>query len=97
MPSRPFAAVLVLIFPFTQCLFAQKIASVFPLGAERGSSVTVEVRGQDFEGAYAVWFGKGIKGEIRNVECIEAPAVQADDGQKQQQKWFRAIIDVKVD
>src|SRR5437762_8031468 len=98
MCCRPFSALLVLIFSFAQCSLAQKIASVFPLGAPRGSSTTLEIRGQDLDGAYAVWFeAKGVAGQIQKIEPVAADNVEGGDGQKQPKKWFRALVDLKID
>jgi len=63
-----------------------------PLGAARGSSTTLEIRGQDLDGAYAVWFeAKGIGGQIKKIEPVEADNVEGGDGQKQPKKWFRGL------
>lgn len=40
---------------------APKVATVFPLGAQRGTEVEVEFRGTGLEGAYAVWSGPGTR------------------------------------
>jgi hypothetical protein len=98
MRCRPFFRLVVVSFSLAPCSLAQKIASVFPLGAPRGSSATLEIRGQDFDGAYAVWFeAKGIAGQIKKIEPVEADNTEGGDGQKQPKKWFRALVDLKID
>jgi hypothetical protein len=90
---------LLLSFSVAPFSWAQKIASVFPLGAQRGSSTTLEIRGQGFDGVYAVWFAtKGISGHIEKIEPIEAaPAKPGEDEDKVKQKWFRAVVELKID
>ena len=51
-----------------------EIISVYPLAVQRGTNVSVAVRGRLLEGAYAVVFeGQGITAQVDRIETIETP------------------------
>src|SRR5438132_6195900 len=50
-----------------------QVLSVFPMGATRGSRSTIEILGQNLEGARSVWVDcKSILAEIKGVEPIKS-------------------------
>lgn len=52
---------------------ALKLKSLFPLGGSQGSSYDVVLRGENLDGAYAVWLDcDRLQAEIRDVREIEA-------------------------
>jgi len=49
-----------------------QLSSVFPLGASQAARITVELRGQSLDNAYAVWFDcTAIRGEIKSIEPVK--------------------------
>ncbi len=58
-----------------------KLLSVYPLGAQPGSSVEMEVRGYLIEGARAVWLEQGrLRARVRSVEPLSAGEKAAEEG-----------------
>src|SRR5262245_9077336 len=53
------AAALVLGAASGMAAAAPKLVSVFPFGAQRGTSCELEIKGTALEGAHAVWLGPG--------------------------------------
>ena len=60
---------------------APNLVSVYPLGGQRGTTVDIEIRGAELEGAYAVWFGAGTQMDSAksatasqpNSKCTKSP------------------------
>jgi hypothetical protein len=49
-----------------------QLSSVFPLGASQGARISVELRGQNLDNAYAVWSDcAAIRGEIKSIEPVK--------------------------
>lgn len=49
-----------------------QLSSVFPLGSSQAARISVELRGQSLDNAYAVWFDcAAIRGEIKSIEQIK--------------------------
>jgi hypothetical protein len=49
-----------------------QLSSVFPLGASQGAHISVELRGQNLDNAYAVWSDcAAIRGEIKSIEPVK--------------------------
>ncbi len=56
------------------------IVSVFPLGAQQGTEINLEMRGEALDGAYAVLFdSEGFKAEVQEVAEIEPEVKESDD------------------
>jgi len=50
-----------------------QLSSVFPLGSSQAARISVELRGQSLDNAYAVWFDcTAIRGEIKSIEPVKA-------------------------
>lgn len=78
-----------------------EIISVYPLAVQRGTNVTLAVRGRVLEGAYAVVFeGQGITARVDRVEEVEAPLPDpetiADQSQAKDAR-LRVVAQVDVD
>src|SRR5262245_60153764 len=57
-----------------------KVTSVFPLGGQQGSTYAAEVRGQNLDKAYTVWFDcEDLRGRI---EKVEPDATNSSKGEK---------------
>src|SRR5713226_9641502 len=84
----------VCVLPLTclLCVAAPKaelpgVTSVFPLGGHQGSTFTAEVRGQNLDKAYAVWFDSDdLKAEVKGVERIEPEAKDAEPKKDPEEK-----------
>ncbi len=49
-----------------------QLSSVFPLGSSQAARISVELRGQSLDNAYAVWFDcAAIRGEIKSIEPVK--------------------------
>jgi hypothetical protein len=49
-----------------------QLSSVFPLGASQGARISVELRGQNLDNAYAFWSDcAAIRGEIKSIEPVK--------------------------
>ena len=78
-----------------------EIISVYPLAVQRGTSVSVAIRGQFLEAAYAVVFeGQGITAHVDRVENIEKavvdPETVADQSNAKDAK-HRVVTQVDID
>ena len=78
-----------------------EIISVYPLAVQRGTSVSVAIRGQFLDGAYAVVFeGQGITAHVDRVENIEKavvdPETVADQSNAKDAK-HRVVTQVDID
>jgi len=78
-----------------------EIISVYPLAVQRGTSVSVAIRGQFLDAAYAVVFEeKGLTARVDRVEDIEQavvdPETVADQSQAKDSK-LRVVAQVDID
>ncbi len=54
------------------------VVSIFPQGANPGTTIEAQVRGETLEGTYAVWFDtQGLRARVRKIENIRIAAVKA--------------------
>ena len=81
------------------------LSSIFPLGAQRGTTVDVEFRGKLIAGAYDVWpKSDGLHTEIRSVEELKDPpnqdemktAAAAGDGEDQKLSNYRVLVRIGI-
>ena len=74
-----------------------EVTSVFPLSGQQGSTYTAEIRGQNLDKAYAVWFDcDDLKAEVKGIERVEPEAKNAipnkdQQEERKQQEWRRRI------
>src|SRR5437867_3209516 len=75
-----------------------EVTSVFPLSGQQGSKYTAEIRGQNLDKAYAIWFDcDDLKAEVKGIEGVEAEAKDPYKdlkGEKKQQQ--RALVEVVI-
>ncbi len=81
------------------------LSSIFPLGAQRGTTVDVEFRGKLIAGAYDVWpKSDGLHSEIRSVEEVKdspkydemkTPAAPGD-GEGQKLPDYRVLVRINI-
>ena len=78
-----------------------EIISVYPLAVQRGTNVSVAVRGRLLEGAYAVVFeGQGITAQVDRIETIETPVPDPEtvaDQSQAKDAGLRVVARVDVD
>ncbi len=90
LPLSPLVLFLIGLSPQHALLYAETtasepfpepaIASVFPLGAQQGTEIELEIRGEALDGAYAVVFdSEGLKARVRDVAEIEPEVEGSDD------------------
>lgn len=73
-----------------------QLHSLFPPGASQGSRSRVEVRAQEIEGAYEVWFDcPWITGTIESIEALKAEKPETPGGSPKAQ-LYRALLQVSV-
>jgi len=59
------------------------LASIFPIGVQRGAAAQVEIRGYGLEGAYAVWFvAEGVKAQVESVEEVKPAETKKKEDKK---------------
>ncbi len=73
------------------------LLSIFPMGGNPGAEFTVEVRGTDLQGSYAVWFDTDVlSAAIQRVE----PVNKASDGGKikpaASKRKYRAVLRLRI-
>jgi hypothetical protein len=82
------------------------IVSIFPLGAQQGTEVKLEIRGEALDGAYAVLFDSaGLEAQVQEVAEIEPEVKESDDtsedpAQEEEEKpppIFRVAVRVAID
>ena len=86
----------VAVSPETAGVAEPELVSLFPLGARRGSTVEVEIRGKGLDGAYAAWWS------TQDVQCrlVAVEEVQETDEKKKTEKKqpeFRVVLSVAID
>src|SRR5437763_7243082 len=61
---------------------APNLVSVFPLGAQRGTVLDVEIQGSGLDGSYAAWLGAGSRLETPKTSAspAEAKCAKCTDG-----------------
>ncbi len=90
LPLSPLVLLLIGLSPQHALLYAETpasepfpepvIASVFPLGAQQGTEIELEIRGEALDGAYAVVFdSEGLEARVRDVAEIEPEVKGSDD------------------
>ena len=75
-----------------------QVISLFPLGGRVGAGFEIQIRGENLEGTYGVWFDcKSLQGEVKGVETIEVPG-KVDPITKEQKpkKGQQVLVEVKV-
>ena len=87
---------MVAVVPETTGVAEPELVSLFPLGARRGSTVEVEIRGKALDGAYAAWWS------TQDVQCrlVAIEEVQETDEKKKTEKKqpeFRVVLSVAID
>jgi hypothetical protein len=77
------------------------LLSVFPVGAQRGTTVQADIRGHRLDGATGVWCDKtGLKAQLVKVEEIKddyKQKVNPLEKQKKPMPMYRAVVQVRVD
>jgi len=78
-----------------------EVTSVFPLGGHRGSTFAAEIRGQNLDKAYAVWFDcDDLKAEVKGIERVEPEAKNAipnkDQQEEKKQQQQRLLLEVAI-
>jgi hypothetical protein len=82
------------------------VTSIFPLGGRRGSHFDAIFRGENLEGAYAVWFDcPAIKASIKSVRDLKSVTEDDQDGsspvksesKKPDKKLYEVAIKIEVD
>ena len=99
----PFVA--IFIFFSGSVLKAQEptVLSVFPLGGQRGTRFTAEIRGYDLDGASAVWFDcDALKAKVVSVEEIrvtrdEEKKEKTNEKGEEKKKPQRALVMLTID
>jgi hypothetical protein len=72
-----------------------EVTSVFPLSGQQGSTYTAEIRGQNLDKAYAIWFDcDDLKAEIKGIERVEAEAKDPYKDLKGEKQ--RALVEVVI-
>ncbi len=81
------------------------LSSIFPLGAQRGTTVDVEFRGKLIAGTYDVWpKSEGLDAEVRSVEEVKdspkydemkTPAAPGD-GKAQKLSSYRVLVRIEI-
>ena len=82
------------------------IVSVFPPGAQQGTEINLEIRGEALDGAYAVLFdSEGFKAQVQEVAEIEPEVKESDDPSEDPAKEeeekpppiFRVSVQIAID
>ena len=89
--------------PLEKSLSEPEITEVFPLGWQQGESVEVEIRGEQLEGAYAIWFDEeDLTADVENVEPVAQKPDDSSEGiadsrekEKPREQRLQARFDVK--
>jgi hypothetical protein len=75
------------------------VTSVFPLGGHQGSTFRAEIRGQNLDKTYAVWFDcDDLKADVKGIELVQPEAKDAapnkgqQEEKKQQQRVFLEVV-----
>ena len=76
-----------------------ELLSIFPIGAQPGTTIRAEVRGRSLAGAYDVWFGAaGLRARVEEVERIELePPEEYDPKAPQSREGHRVWLQLTVD
>src|SRR5439155_27178613 len=78
-----------------------EITSVFPLSGQQGSTYRAEIRGQNLDKAYAIWFDcDDLKAEVKGIERVEPEAKNAipnrDQQEEKKQQQQRLLLEVAI-
>ena len=75
------------------------VLSLFPLGAQQGQSLEVEMRGRNLEGTYAIWSNTtGLKVRVEKVEEIELQEKEDyDSSTKETGLGHRVLLELRID
>ena len=74
------------------------LISVFPPGAQQGSRIELEIRGEALDGAYSVVFGSaGLEAQVGEVEQLERREPARPSPKKKSYPLFRVTAHLTVD
>ncbi len=75
-----------------------ELISLFPLGASRGSTLRIQVRGKHLQGTYGVWFANpALRGQVRKIEEIPIEEKKSLRDEKKVVPGHRAFLEIPID
>ena len=77
-----------------------QLFSIFPLGAQRGASLSAEIRGKGLEGTYSLWFeDHDVSGHIEKIEEVdlaEGKNKTEEEEADQLPRSHRVVVQLKI-